>query len=109
MNPDNNNANVSADSAYRSTAQEESLNENGYRSHINTKGKRNKPLSTRTQQANYKRSKVRSRVEHVFGAQEAMGGMLVRTIGKARAGVKIGLMNMTYNLRRFAWLQGQLA
>jgi len=109
LDPDNTNANVWADSAYRSAEQEASLTENGYRSHINTKGKRNKPLSKRAQEANYKRSKVRSRVEHVFGAQEAMGGMVVRTIGKARAGVKIGLMNMTYNLKRFAWLQGQMA
>ncbi|ASJ72092.1 IS5 family transposase [Granulosicoccus antarcticus] len=109
LDPDNTNANVWADSAYRSTEQEQSLNANGYRSHINTKGRRNKPLSNRAQQANYNRSKVRCRVEHVFGTQEAMGGMLVRTIGKARAGVKIGLMNLTYNLKRFSWLQGQLA
>lgn len=109
LDPDNTNANVWADSAYRSAEKEASLNEKGYRSHINTKGRRNKPLSNRAQQANYKRSNVRSRVEHVFGAQEAMGGMVVRSIGKARAGVKIGLMNMTYNLKRFTWLQGQLA
>jgi len=30
-----------------------------------------------------------------------MGGKLVRTIGLARAMVKIGLMNLTYNLMRF--------
>jgi hypothetical protein len=28
----------------------------------------------------------------------SMGGKLIRTIGLARAEVKIGLMNMTYNL-----------
>ena len=29
-----------------------------------------------------------------------MGGKLIRTIGLARAEVKIGFMNMTYNLMR---------
>lgn len=109
LDSENTNANVWADSAYRSMQQEQSLKDSGYRSHINTKGKRGKPLSERAQRANYKRSKVRSRVEHVFGAQEAMGGMVVRTIGIARAGVKIGLMNLTYNMKRFTYLQGQQA
>ena len=53
--------------------------------------------------ANRKRSKIRARVEHVF-AQQA--DRLIRTIGKARAEVKIGLMNVVYNMRRLAWLAG---
>jgi IS5 family transposase len=109
LDPENTNANVWADSAYRSADQEASLTENGYRSHINKKGKRNKPLSKAAKAANRRRSTVRSRVEHVFGAMEAMGGMVVRTIGRARAGVKIGLMNVAYNVKRFAYLQEQQA
>ena len=105
----NTSADVWADSAYRSKKQEESLLRSGYRSRIHTKGTRNKPLSKRAQRANTARSKVRCRVEHVFAAQEAMGGMLVRTVGMARAKVKVGMMNLTYNLRRFAFLQGQTA
>ena len=39
-------------------------------------------------------------MEHVFGAQKTMqGGILVRTKGKLRAAVKIGMMNLTYNMR----------
>ena len=34
-----------------------------------------------------------------------MGGKLVRTIGLARARVKIAMMNIVYNLRRWCWLQ----
>ena len=56
-------------------------------------------------QANRKRSKTRCRVEHVFAAQHAMGGKLVGTIGLARARVNIAIMNIVYNLRRWAWLQ----
>jgi hypothetical protein len=36
----------------------------------------------------------------VFGAQAAMGGHVARTIGLQRANVKIGLMNLVYNMKR---------
>ena len=52
---------------------------------------RDRPLSQRQQAANTTRSKVRARVEHVFADQEnGMGGKIVRTMGIARARVKIG-------------------
>ena len=34
-------------------------------------------------------------------------GLVVRTIGIARARVKIGLANLAYNLKRFVWLTGK--
>jgi hypothetical protein len=34
-----------------------------------------------------------------------MGGKIVRTIGMARARVKIGMMNLVYNIRRLVWLE----
>ena len=43
-------------------------------------------------------------MEHVFATQHAMGGHLVRTIGLARARVKIGLMNLVYNMKRLVQL-----
>ena len=43
-------------------------------------------------------------MEHVFGAQHAMGGHVVRTIGLARATVKIGMMNLVYNMKRLVQL-----
>jgi transposase, IS5 family len=52
------------------------------------------------------RSRVRVRVEHVFGDQDnAMGGKFVRTIGMARTAVKIGMMNLVYNMRRLVSLE----
>ncbi len=96
---------VWADSAYRSEDTERHLKENGFVSQVHRRGKRNKPLSEHKSQVNSRRSKVRARVEHVFGFQEsAMGGKLVRTIGIARARTKIGMMNLVYNMRRFVWL-----
>jgi len=104
LDESNTSADVWADSAYRSAQQEAYLAEEGYRSHINTKGSAKKPLSACQEKANRKRSKIRCRVEHIFGAQQAMGGKLVRTIGLERARVKIALTNMAYNMRRLAWL-----
>lgn len=105
----NTSADVWADSAYRSAKQEAELKERGYRSHIQTKGTVKRKLSERATKANHRRAKVRVRVEHVFAAQTAMGGMLVRTIGIARARLKIGMMNIVYNLRRWAYLQARCA
>jgi hypothetical protein len=52
------------------------------------------------------RSRVRARVEHVFGHQQSsMGGKIVRTIGIARARFKIGMMNLGYNIRRLVQLE----
>ena len=96
---------VWADSAYHSGVRERSLAEGGWRSHIHRKGYRNRPLTRRSKEANRKRSKVRAAVEHVFAQHEAMGGKLVRTVGLARARIKVGMMNLVYNLRRLAWLK----
>ena len=95
----NSSADIWADAAYRSAEREAELREAGYRSHVHRKGKRVEPLNARAQEANRKRSTVRARVEHVF-AQQA--NRLVRTIGLERAAVKIGMMNLVYNLRRLA-------
>jgi len=48
---------------------------------------------------------MRVRVEHIFGAQaNDVGGTLVRTIGLVRAKAKIGMKNLTYNMRRLGQL-----
>ena len=62
-------------------------------------------LSERDKSANRKKSKIRARVEHVFGSMgNEQGGMLIRVIGLARAETKIGLINLAYNIRRCASL-----
>jgi transposase, IS5 family len=35
--------------------------------------------------------------------------LMIRTIGIARARVKIGLANLAYNLRRYLWLSSRTA
>lgn len=97
---------VWADSAYRSADIETMLKDKGLKSRIHRKGRRNKPLTRREEQGNNTRSKVRVRVEHVFGAQSNdMGGTLVRSIGLVRAKARIGLKNLSYNMRRLVQLE----
>lgn len=102
---DENNNDIYADSAYRSQEIEESLKEKGLRSRIHRKGNRNKPLSAREELSNKLKSKKRVRVEHIFGLiKGTMNGRLIRTIGLKRAETKIGLTNLVYNMKRFAFL-----
>jgi transposase, IS5 family len=99
---------VYADSAYRSEAQEQKFAEDGYRSKVHHKGKRNKPLSEFKQGVNKGRSKVRAKVEHIFGNQiMMMGRKLMRCIGMVRAKAQIGLRNLVYNMHRFVFLINQ--
>ncbi len=106
LDPDNTASDVWADSAYRSTEIEAKLEEKGLKSRIHRKGHRNKPLSEREKRGNKTRSKVRARIEHVFGAQSNdMGGALVRSIGLVRARARIGLKNLAYNMRRLVQLE----
>jgi IS5 family transposase len=106
LDGDNTSSEVWADSAYRSAEIEAKLKGKGLKSRIHRKGRRNKPLNEREKLGNKTRSKVRARVEHVFGAQSNdMGGPLVRAIGLTRANARIGLKNLAYNMRRLVVLE----
>jgi IS5 family transposase len=106
LNKANTSNDVYADSAYRSAETERHLKARGFRSRIHKRGRRNRPLTEAEAAANTTKSKVRARIEHVFGAQEnAPGGRLMRTIGIVRAEVKIGLQNLVYNIRRLVILE----
>jgi hypothetical protein len=106
LNKANRSADVFADSAYRSAEAEARLKARGFRSRIHVRATRNHPLSQRQEEANRKKSKIRVRIEHVFGAQEtSAGSRLVRTIGIVRARAKIGLQNLVYNVRRLVTLE----
>ena len=106
LDASNTGSQVWADSAYRSAEIEAKLAAMGLKSRIHRRAARNRPLSQKQEAANTVRSKVRARVEHVFGHQEnSMGRKIVRTIGMARARFKIGMMNLGYNIRRLVQLE----
>jgi IS5 family transposase len=97
----NSSRDVWADSAYRSEENCADLSHEGYREHIQRKGYRHKKLTAWEKQGNHTRSRIRCRIEHVFGVQaQIAGNLILRTIGKVRAEVKIGLRNLSYNIYR---------
>jgi len=69
---------------------------------VHEKGYRNKPLTEEQKKNNTEKSKIRARVEHVFGFMEqSMNGLKIKSIGIIRATGIIGLINFTYNLFRY--------
>ena len=96
---------VWADTAYRSKANETYMAENGFTSRVHCKKPTGRPMAERTRRANARKSAVRSRIEHVFAEQKSRMGLFVRTIGMARARVKIGLANLVFNMKRLIWLE----
>ena len=105
LDKNNSSKDVWADSAYRSDDKLATLSQDGYREHIQRKGCRYKPLTEREKCGNHTRSKIRSRIEHVFGVQAMRAGsLLIRTIGLIRAKAKIGLRNLAYNIDRYCLL-----
>ena len=73
---------------------------------IHEKGFRGKPLTETQKKNNYQKSKIRCRIEHVFGFMTmSMHGLTVRTIGIQRASFNIGLTNLVYNICRFCMLK----
>jgi IS5 family transposase len=106
---DNTASDVWADTAYRSAKNEAMLIRRGLMSRIHRKKPPGQPMPERMRIANAQKSKVRSAVEHVFAHQKGPMGLFVRTIGIARARVKIGLANLAYNMRRLVWLRTKYA
>jgi IS5 family transposase len=95
------NQNLYADSAYTGQAQEETIKEMKMSGQICEKGYRNKSLTVTQKENNREKSRIRSRVEHIFGFMEnSMRGMTLEVIGKKRIEGLIGLTNLTYNLFR---------
>jgi IS5 family transposase len=105
LDEDNSSRDVWADSAYRSEEKLKELKERNYREHLQRKGCRHKKLTDREVQGNRTRSRIRSRVEHVFGVQaKRAGNLIVRVIGLVRVKAKVGLRNLAYNLDRYCVL-----
>ena len=107
VDADNTAGDVWADTAYRPAKNEAWLAERGLVSRIHRKKPPGRPMAARIRQANARKSAVRSAVEHVFARQKGPMALVVRTIGIARARVKIGLANLAYNMKRLVWLSGK--
>ncbi len=89
------------DSGYSGQAVEQIVKKKKMIDRIHEKGNRHHLLTAAQFKRNTAKSRIRARVEHVFGfIVNSMCGNLIRTIGKARAAIQIGLHNIAYNLFR---------
>ena len=100
---------VFADSAYQSEESERYvLEECDCEDFIMFKGRRGHPLTEEEKATNTLRSRLRVRVEHVFGRMSQMGMDMVRTIGLKRGIQHNTLSNLVYNMDRYAFLKGRV-
>ncbi|MDA3883814.1 MAG: IS5 family transposase [Bacteroidales bacterium] len=91
-----------ADSAYTGEEQDKIIEKYEMKNKVHEKGYRNRPLTDEQKASNTKKSKIRARVEHVFGFMEqSMQGLVLKSVGMVRATGIIGLINLTYNLFRY--------
>lgn len=92
-----------ADSAYTGNPIEEVLVEKEIEGKIHEKGYRNRPLTEEKKISNREKSRVRVRVEHIFGyiTNSMRDGMKMRFIGMRRITAGIGLLNLVYNMARY--------
>ena len=96
---------VWADTAYRSKANEDFMDKQGFVSKVHRKKPHLRPMPRHVQRSNAGKSVIRSRVEHVFADQKSQMGLFVRTVGITQAIMRIGLANIVYNMRRFLFLE----
>ena len=69
---------------------------------VHEKDYRNRPLTEEQKASNTEKSKIRARVEHLFGfIEQSMKGLVLKSVGILRATGIIGLINLTYNLFRY--------
>jgi len=97
------------DSAYSSKELEALYIKKGIISKVNQQGYRNKKITPAQQKENRNKSKIRCRVEHIFGFMEnSMNGIFLKYRSLVRNAVGIGMMNLTYNLFRLVQLNIKL-
>ena len=93
-----------ADSAYCGERVLSALPE-GVEIRVHEKGSRNHSLSDEQKEKNNEKSRVRVRIEHIFGYMtNSMNGITVRLIGKKRAEFQAGITNLVYNICRYEFL-----
>ncbi len=95
---------VYADSAYDGKPVAEAIPKN-VENKICKQGRRGRKLTDEEKERNREYSKIRCRIEHIFGFMTgSMNGLTLRSIGMARAEFNIGLTNLIYNMFRYEFL-----
>ena len=103
LDPHNTASPVWADSAYRSAANVALLARRGLLPHLQRAKPRGRPMPPHLARGNASRARVRVAIEHVFAAQKCRLGLVIRSVGLARATARLGLANLVTNMRRLVW------
>ena len=105
LDPGNTASSIWADSAYRSAANVALLARRGQVPQFQRAKPRGRPMPPHIARGNASRSRVRVAIEHVFAVQKCRLGLVVRSIGIARATARLGLANLVTNMRRLVWFE----
>ncbi len=101
---DDNDRVLYADSAYCGETIFSALPD-GLEIQVHEKSNRHHPLTEEQKEHNKERSRIRARIEHIFGFMtNSMRGITVRSIGKLRAEFNAGITNLTYNICRYEYI-----
>jgi IS5 family transposase len=97
---------VWADKGYYGEPSEKVLEAKGLVPSILEKATRGNPLTEAQKTLNNIKSRIRARVEHVFGyAENSLSGYRTELIGLERTSLAIGLENLLYNMFRLIFLK----
>ncbi len=93
--------NLHADSAYTGKDQEILISKHKMNNKVHEKGCKNALLTENQKASNTEKSRIRARVEHIFGFMEnSMHSMTLDCIGIKRATAAVGTLNLVYNMFR---------
>jgi IS5 family transposase len=109
LDPHNTASPVWADTAYRSAANVALLARRGLVPQFQRPKPRGRPLPPHLARGNAARARVRVAIEHVFAAQKCRLGLVIRSVGLARAKAKLGLANLITNMCRLVWFETRAA
>jgi IS5 family transposase len=109
LDPHNTASDVWADTASRSAANVALLARRGLVPQFQRAKPRGKPMPPHIARGSASQARVRVAIEHVFAAQKCRLGLVIRSVGLARATTRLGLANLVINMRRLVWFVTQAA
>jgi transposase, IS5 family len=109
LDPHNTASAVWADSAYRSAANVALLARRGLVPRFQRPKPRGRPMPPHIARGNAARARVRVAIEHIFAAQKCRLGLVIRSVGLARAAARLGLANLVTNMTRLVWFATRAA
>jgi IS5 family transposase len=109
LDPHNTASDIWADTAYRSATNVALLAQHGLVPQFQRPKPRGRPMPPHMARGNARRAWVRVAVEHVLAAPKGRLGLVMRTVGLARATARLGLATLITNMIRLAWFATRAA